>query len=57
MPRPAVRIAGIGPGAIGFDNDRGAIEQFREREVPHPEAHEWRRVIWLTPRAEPGPQV
>ncbi len=34
--------------ANGFDNDRSALDQFRERKVAHPKSDPSRRVIWLT---------
>lgn len=33
--------------ADGFENDRNAIEQFREREIAHPLDHPTRRAIIL----------
>ena len=34
--------------ASGFANAVSALDQFRAREVPHPENSDWRRVVWLS---------
>jgi hypothetical protein len=46
-PHTKELTAMIGQMASGFDNYRDGLQQFRAREVAHPQNHPWRRVIWL----------